>query len=118
MCISENQTAISVFGYICDNQHLTMPDRRRRSARDELHRFARTSTMRGVPRILNSDHLSIKIIWVITVLSLVAFAIYQVTEVVNHYLQNEYYMTLEESSFHPTDDKPVYPSLSVCKSKL
>ena len=70
--------------------------------------------MRGVPRILKAEHFSLKIIWAVTVLLLVAFAIYQVTQVVGQYLKNEYFMTVKESSFHPTDDKPVYPSITVC----
>ena len=80
----------------------------------EWLRFLRTTSMKGVPRIPKSEWVSLRIVWTIGVICLLIFAINQVAEVVVDYFKYETYTATEESMFHPTENIPPFPSITIC----
>jgi hypothetical protein len=88
--------------------------RQQSSLRKELHRFSKTTSMRGVPRIVNADSWPLKFIWAAAVVALLCFALYQVYQLMTSHFNYDVYTSVQEYAFHPTKDKPVFPSLTLC----
>ena len=82
--------------------------------KQEFERFCQTTSMKGIPRAAKAEHQGVRATWILAVILMVALASYQVTMLVLEYLDYPSYTITNEKIFHPVDDKPVLPTLTVC----
>ena len=76
----------------------------------ELRRYARNSSVKGVPRILQSDNLFLKILWTTTVFIGLAVALYLVSQNLGEYFSYNAIVNIQEKRY-----QPAFPDISVCK---
>ena len=80
------------------------------AVRKELKRYARNSSVKGIPRILQSDNTFLKILWISTVLIGLTVASYLVSQNLAEYLSYNSVVNIHERTI-----KPTFPDVSVCK---
>ena len=80
----------------------------------EVGNFCQTTSLKGLPRAFKAEHKGTRVAWTLAVILMLTMACYQVTMLVLEYLDYPTYTVSHEHTFHPIDDQPVLPTLTLC----
>ncbi len=75
---------------------------------------ARRSSLKGLPRIINSDEQSLKTLWIFGFLALFGVCIFQVWIILQDYFEYSAVMTITESQLDLTKDDVKLPNVMIC----
>ena len=88
---------------------MTSPQKPKSSVKRTLRSYAETTTVKGVPKVLKSQKLPLKILWFSAVVIGGSMAAYQLANLLIKYFQYPTTTKLKE-----VQDRPGYPDITLC----
>lgn len=82
--------------------------------REELKRFGLTTSMKGLPRAINSEFLTLRIFWSTATIILFSFTCFQAYTLVASYLENAVVTGIHEEVAHPDEVMLPLPVATIC----
>lgn len=89
-------------------------ERTRMALREEVRNFCETLSIKGVPRVMQSEGASLKAFWILSVLTLFCVAGYQAYQLISSYLEFAVVTSFYEKPFHPMTFIPSIPITTIC----
>lgn len=86
--------------------------------REELKKFCASTSMKGIPRAINSDRVVLRVLWTVAVLALFGFVCYQTYTLISGYLQYAVVTSYSERSSTLEDLQITSPIITVCTQNI
>ena len=82
--------------------------------REEFVRFCKSTSVKGIPRAINSTQRYIRITWLVAVVCFVTIGVFQTYAVISEYMQYPTFVFTREETIDDVTHKPKVPSLTLC----
>ena len=82
--------------------------------KEEFIRFCKSTSVKGIPRAVNSPQPYIRITWLLAVAGFIVIGIFQTFSVMNEFLSYPTFVFTREETLDDTTHKPKLPSLTLC----